>query len=211
MIEIDDDQFFTIQSHSHYEIKIKGSRFLAESHPVLSPPEALSMLAQIRKREYTATHHCYAYRTGLSDKATFKYSDDGEPSGTAGKPIYDIISGRNLTNLLVVVTRYFGGTKLGTGGLVRAYSHAAKNVIMNSKIITGYITESLKIRIEFSFYDQLVKLLNQHSALITGSDYSDLVDLEVNIRLSKTEKLMADIEKLSGGRARIEKISQEDG
>ena len=115
-----DDQYFIIARDSTVEIKIKNSRFIGESRHANSVAEALTRLEGIRKREYSATHHCFAYRVGLGHDPVFKYSDDGEPSGTAGKPIYDYIQGSEVTNLLLVVTRYFGGTKLGTGGLTHA-------------------------------------------------------------------------------------------
>ena len=116
---IEDDVYYQILKTARHETKVKGSRFIAECATVATADEALSFLGAIRKREHAATHHCYAYTVGLFDDMQFKYSDDGEPSGTAGRPIYDMIGGQELSNCIVVVTRYFGGTKLGTGGLVR--------------------------------------------------------------------------------------------
>ncbi|MCK4606997.1 MAG: YigZ family protein, partial [candidate division Zixibacteria bacterium] len=116
-----DDQYYEIAGPARIEIKRKGSRFIAETGAVSSVEEAHEQLETVRSREHAATHHCYAYRVGIADEARFKYSDDGEPGGTAGRPIYDVICGCEVTNALLVVTRYFGGTKLGTGGLARAY------------------------------------------------------------------------------------------
>src|SRR5512140_3280741 len=120
-----DDAYFTIEHEASIELKIKNSRFIGETYLVTSPEQALERLSSVRKREFSATHHCYAYRVGLSRNVLFKYSDAGEPSGTAGKPIYDQMMGADITQILLVVTRYFGGTKLGTGGLTHAYSEAA--------------------------------------------------------------------------------------
>jgi len=200
-----DDLFYTIKTPSQHEIKVKGSRFLAESELVRSVEEVQATLERIRKREYAATHHCYAYRVGLFDGMTFKYSDDGEPSGTAGRPIYDVISGHDLNNILVVVTRYYGGTKLGTGGLVRAYSEAAKLVIKKSGLKENFITEALRLKIGFSLYDQLVRILHRYSATQTRADYSDVVTLVLEIRKSKVDELITEIVGLTGGKVKIER------
>jgi uncharacterized YigZ family protein len=200
-----DDRYYTIRAPSQAETRVKGSRFLAESKPVISVKDVQVALERIRKREYAATHHCYAYRVGLFDRMTFKYSDDGEPSGTAGCPIYDVICGCNLTNVLIVVTRYFGGTKLGTGGLARAYSEAAKLVVKKSGTKENFITESIKVEVEFPFYNQLVKILPEYSAKQTKADYSDRVALELEVRQSRADALIAEITQLSGGKARIER------
>ncbi len=198
-----EDLYYTINTPSRYETKVKGSRFLAESDLVTTVEVAQETLEKIRKREYSATHHCYAYRVGFFDRMTFKYSDNGEPSGTAGRPIYDVICGHNLTNVLVVVTRYFGGTKLGTGGLARAYSEAAKFVIKKSGIKENFSMESIRLEIGFAYYDQLVKTLHRYSAMQIGVDYSDRVTLELEVRKSRADKLIAEIVQLSGGKAKI--------
>jgi uncharacterized YigZ family protein len=200
-----DDRYYTIRALSQAETRVKGSRFLAESNPVVSVEEVQTALERIRKREYAATHHCYAYRVGLFDRMAFKYSDNGEPSGTAGRPIYDVICGHNLTNVLVVVTRYFGGIKLGTGGLVRAYTEAAKLVIEKSGIKENFITVPIKVEIEFPFYDQLVRILPKYSAKQAKADYSDRVVLELEVRQSRVDALIVEISQLSGGKARIER------
>ncbi|MCP4685670.1 MAG: YigZ family protein, partial [bacterium] len=128
-----DDSYLTIKRESKIDTKVKGSRFIGETFKVANVAEALEKLDEVRKREYNATHHCYAYITGLGREQVFKYSDDGEPSGTAGRPIYDIIAGADVTSILCVVTRYFGGTKLGTGGLVRAYGETAREALKASE------------------------------------------------------------------------------
>lgn len=200
-----DDLYFTIRVPSRHEIKIKGSRFISESEVVASVEEAQKALERIRKREFAATHHCYAHRVGLFDQMRFKYSDDGEPSGTAGRPIYDVICGHKLTDTLVVITRYFGGTKLGTGGLVKAYCAAAKQVIEKSGIRECYLTERYKVEIEFSIFDQVTKALHLYAAKQINADFSDRVSLELEVRESRAEELLAEITRLSAGNAKIEK------
>ena len=130
------DTYLVLDGPSTASIKIKGSRFIAEALPVSDVSEAEHALASIRKRDYDATHHCSAWRIGKKGE-TFRYSDDGEPNSSAGLPIFRQIEGKALTNTMVVVVRYYGGTKLGTGGLVRAYGDAAKEAL-NAGFVWGY-------------------------------------------------------------------------
>lgn len=201
-----DDLYFTIERPARAEIKRKGSRFIAEA--VLSPgvDEAVAQLAAIRKREHAASHHCYAYRIGLGDDLLFKYSDDGEPTGTAGRPIFDLISGRDLTNLLLVVTRYFGGTKLGTGGLARAYSDAAAEALEQAGRRENYITRRFRITIPFPLYDALMKLIGRFQAKQRDGEFSDHVVVELEVRVASAASFVDEVVQLSSGKAVIEAL-----
>jgi len=201
-----DDVYYTIAKAASIEIKRKGSRFIAETNLAAGTGSALEQLERIRKREHSATHHCYAYRVGLLDEIEYKYSDDGEPNGTAGRPIYDVVCGRGITNILLVVTRYFGGTKLGTGGLVRAYSDAARNVMETSGRQEHYLTERIAVTIDFSLYDSLAKIVRRLQATQNRADFSDHVSLELEVRKTKADHLITEIVQLSAGKAKIEKI-----
>ncbi|MEA2030078.1 MAG: YigZ family protein [candidate division Zixibacteria bacterium] len=201
-----EDAYYIIAHETSYELKVKGSRFIGECFIVTSTEEAMASLETVRKREHAATHHCFAYRVGLFDDMKFKYSDDGEPSGTAGRPIYDSICGRNLENVLVVVTRYFGGTKLGTGGLARAYSDAAVGVLDKVGRKKNYLTKRYHVEIDFALFDQLTRLLHRYKAHQVKADYSDHVTLEIDIRLTMSEALVKEIVQLSGGKAKIEPL-----
>ncbi|NOY88363.1 MAG: YigZ family protein [FCB group bacterium] len=202
-----DDYYLTINKPSLAEIKIKGSRFIGRTVLVNSVDEALEELNLIRKKEFAATHNCYAYLVGINDKNTaYKYSDDGEPGGTAGRPIYDVIAGSKLTNILLVVTRYFGGTKLGTGGLVHAYSETAKLVLGKSGIKENFITDRFKIEIAFPQYDKLIQTIHKHNATVITSDFSDHVSVVLEIRRSMSDFLTKEITELSKGKAKIEKL-----
>jgi uncharacterized YigZ family protein len=203
-----DDVYFTIGNPAQHEIKVKGSRFISECVPVESAEEVKAALELIRKREHAATHHCYAYRIGLPDNRQFKYSDDGEPSGTAGAPIYNVICGHNLTNTLVVVTRYFGGTKLGTGGLARAYGDAARQVIEKAGIKKCFVTKCYKVEIDFSLFDQLTKLIHRFAARQLEADFSDRVSLKLEVRKSRAANFVAELTSLSAGHASIEEIKE---
>ncbi len=198
-----DDFYFTFANQVTEEIKIKGSRFIGRTFCVQSMDEINKILTEIRKKEYTASHNCYVWITGQSER-TFKYSDDGEPSGTAGKPIYDVINGADLTNVLVIVTRYFGGTKLGTGGLVKAYGGSAKSALEKAGIEKIYLKDRFKIEIEFSLYNQVLKLIEKFKVTVIESDFSDRVKLILEVRKSKTDLLKDALIDLSGGKVKIE-------
>ncbi len=199
-----EDSYYTIAEPAQAEIKRKGSRFIGEATLVSDPDEARTALEMIRKREHAATHHCYAWQVGLDQETRFKYSDDGEPNGSAGRPIYEAIGGHDLTNLLLVVTRYYGGTKLGTGGLARAYRDAAREVLERCGRQQHFITTTLLVEIEFAQYDKLLKLLHSSGARPDASEFSDRVKLKLIVNRSKAAKLKADIVQLSSGRATID-------
>ncbi len=202
-----DDVYYTIERVAQAEIKRKGSRFIAEALLTSAVDEAMTQLEAIRKREHAASHHCYAYRVGTGQEVTFKYSDDGEPNGSAGRPIFDILSGRELTNVLVVVTRYFGGTKLGTGGLVRAYGDAATAALERAGRRQNFITVRFRIVIPFAMYDPLMKVVTRHQAHQRQADFADRVTLELEVRRSSAEALTNDIVQLSSGKAKVETLT----
>lgn len=201
-----DDSYLTIERSSEIEIKVKGSRFIARTFLIDSSENAADSLESIRRKEYSATHNCYAYIVGHVKPGSFKYSDDGEPSGTAGKPIYDTIAGRELTDILLVVTRYFGGTKLGTGGLVRAYSRAAVAALDQSGVRTNFLTDTLSIELEISKYDQLQRLFQRFEAISREAIFSDKVKLVCDVRKSRRAELEKGIVELSSGNAKIKEV-----
>ncbi|MDD3731356.1 MAG: YigZ family protein [candidate division Zixibacteria bacterium] len=200
------DCYLTIANEAHAEIKIKGSRFIGETFHVRTAEEALQKLNIVRQREYAATHHCYAWQVGVNEEKSFKYSDAGEPSGTAGKPIYDVIAGHDITMILLVVTRYFGGTKLGTGGLVRAYSDTAVAVMDKSGIKENYLTADYKIILEFPHYDRWLKIINNLGARVVDAAFAEKVTMQVEIRLSRVERLKQAFMELTGGKGVFESL-----
>jgi uncharacterized YigZ family protein len=199
-----EDRYLTIARESSAEIKIKASRFIGETCIVPSVDEALARLTAIRKREHAATHHCFAYRVGLGNQIVFKYSDDGEPSGTAGKPIYDLILGSELTNVLLVVTRYFGGTKLGTGGLAHAYSDSARGVLEKSGIKENFIMSGFRFELEFSCYDRWRTILNRLKASEIEANFAEMVTSRVEIRRSRAEELKHAFVELTAGKGKCD-------
>ena len=198
------DSYRTLASPAEHEIKIKGSRFIALGFPATDESEALSHLEQIRKKEFSATHHCFAYTVGI-DKEVFKYSDDGEPTGTAGKPIYLALTGRELKNVIAIVVRYFGGTKLGTGGLTRAYAQATIEMLDKAEIVERFICDTLSFTIPFQLYDRLLRIIHTGQYTIANQEFAEDVSMVIEIRKSKTDLFRNQLIELSGGKIVIEK------
>ena len=204
-----EDSYLTISSESRTEIKVKGSRFIGRTFLVGSVEAAHDRLATVRKKEHQASHHCYAHIIGLRKAQEFKYSDDGEPSGTAGRPIYDLLAGRKITNVLLVVTRYFGGTKLGTGGLARAYTDAARAVMNRSGSRENFITRQFRFDFDFSLYDRWQREIHRLGAVVTDSRFSDRVMLQVEIRESLAEQLVSAFTELTSGKGEVEETGSQ--
>lgn len=183
------DTYRTVETEASATIKRKGSRFLAEAVPTSSRPETEQRIATIRKREHKASHHCSAYRLGVS-RDSFHYDDDGEPSGTAGPPILREIDARDLTNVLVVVTRYFGGTKLGTGGLSRAYGDAASIALDHAEIVEEVVR--IPIRIEFAYDDTspVQAVLRRFDTTVQARDFTAVTKLTVGVRSSEVDAFL---------------------
>lgn len=174
--DIGTSSYKTVYTGGSGEITEKKSRFLAEIIPVSSEEEAMEFLEKIKKIYWDARHHCWAYVIGRNP-ATERMSDDGEPAGTAGKPILEVIRGAGLTDVFVVVTRYFGGTLLGTGGLVRAYTAAARTALENADIITRRYGFCLKITTDYTKLGKIQYLLACRNISIIDTQYTDHVDI----------------------------------
>ena len=155
---MNDDTYKIISTCGEGLYKEKGSKFIAETFVVTSEDEAKAAVASVKKKYFDARHHCYAYMIG-PDKKTFRFSDDGEPSGTAGKPILNQILSKDVTNLCIVVTRYFGGIKLGTSGLINAYKTAAREALDNSTIVEKTINEIYSLEFEYPLMNEVMRIL----------------------------------------------------
>jgi len=198
------DSYLTIKEEADFELKVKGSKFIGQARICPDKDTAETILESIRKKYYDATHNCFAYRTGFGNDAVFRYSDDGEPSGTAGRPIYDTIEGSDLTNLLLVVTRYFGGTKLGTGGLTHAYSQTARETLAKAGTAEKLITGRLPMVVPFSDYNNVERTIYQMKASIISSDFAEVVRLTAEIRLTQMQSLREKLTDITSGRIRFE-------
>lgn len=186
------------------EITEKKSRFIATVRPVKSEEEALAFLEETKKKYWDARHNCFVYSVGLNREYT-RCSDDGEPSGTAGRPMLDVILGEDIYNVAVVVTRYFGGVLLGTGGLVRAYSKAVQEGLEASRIIKKRHGIALKVTTDYTGIGKIQYIAGERNIPILNSEYTDKVVLELLIPSEDVEGVQKAITESTNGRARMEK------
>ena len=193
------DTFLTIKGDATSLLKEKGSKFIGYAFPVQDESEAKKTLERIRKKQHDATHNCWAYRIGFSDSVKGISSDDGEPSGSAGAPMLALIAGAELTNLIVIVSRYFGGTKLGVGGLIRAYGGCVKLLIENATIIEQTIRKDITLLIDYPLLSAALRVASRFRAEVRQDHEDDQALLTVSVRLSETEKFRAELLDATGG------------
>lgn len=205
------DRYLTAAKLGRSEIKVKASRFLGEALRVADEAEAEAKIAEIRKREHDARHHCYAWRFGLPGPVPYRTrsSDDGEPSGTAGKPMLQLVEGRQLTQTLVVVTRYFGGTLLGTGGLLHAYSDAAREALDAAGVQEHFLERSFRLTLGFAHYNAWMMEMARLGARVESSDFAESVTLVVAIRRTKADLVIPAFRQCTQGRGQAEMLSPE--
>ena len=185
------------------EIIEKKSRFIASIAPAESEEEATAFIEAVKKKHYDARHNCPAFIVGRNRELT-RCSDDGEPSGTAGKPILEVLLGAELTNVVVVVTRYFGGTLLGTGGLVRAYTQAVQEALKNTGIATMCYGAVISIQTDYTDLGKIQYLLGNKGIAVSESEYTDKVTLKIQIPEENADALMKELTENTAGRAVME-------
>lgn len=201
------EAYTTVCGYGTGEIVEKKSRFIAEVFPVVSEDEISAHIEKIKKEYWDARHHCWAYVIG-QNPGTERMSDDGEPAGTAGKPILEVIRGRGLIDVLVVVTRYFGGTLLGTGGLVRAYTQAALEGLSHAGILRKVPGVRLKIGTDYTGLGKIQYLLAQREISILDTVYTDRVEILTAAAADMAESLKKEITEGTSGQAVIEEDGQ---
>lgn len=196
-------QYKTVYRGGEAEIIEKKSRFIATVRPVKTEEEAIAFIESMKKKYWNATHNCSAYVIGEHFQIQ-RCSDDGEPSGTAGKPMLDVLLGEEIHDVVVVVTRYFGGTLLGTGGLVRAYSSSTKEGLLASKVITKMHGQKISIQTDYTGLGKIQYILGQRGLTILNSVYTDKVELEVLLPEDVIAEVMAEIREGTNGQAKME-------
>ncbi len=197
------DFYLTVESALRApEFKVKGSGFIADIIPVSDKEAVDHALSAIRKEFYDATHHCFAYRLGPTG-SVLRAADDGEPSGTAGKPILLILTSAKLTDVLLVVTRYYGGTKLGTGGLARAYAESAQQAVSMAKIKQILLMQEISLTYSYDDSSHVERMLSQYEAIKGESIYLDSVQMKVQLRKSKVGPFIAQITESLHGRVGV--------
>lgn len=191
------DSYLTIAEPAEAIYKERSSKFLTYAYPVESESEIKELLDALRKQYYDATHHCYAYRLGAHGEM-FRANDDGEPSGTAGKPILGQLLSANITNCLVVVVRYFGGTKLGVSGLIQAYKESTADVIAVSKIIEKTVDIVVKIDFDYTSMNGVMRIVKEMNPRIDEQVFDNICKMSLRIRESEAEILTAKLSKVEG-------------
>lgn len=194
------NEYKTVYEGGVAEIVEKKSRFIATVLPVKTEEEAIAFIDAMKKKYWNATHNCFAYVIGKNLHMQ-RCSDDGEPSGTAGKPMLDVLLGEAICNVAVVVTRYFGGTLLGTGGLVRAYSSATKAGLMASTVITKQYGQKMIVRTDYTGLGKIQYILAQRGLTILDTVYTENVQLEVLLPEDEIKTVMAEITEGTNGQA----------
>ena len=181
------DTYRSIAAPAQGVYKELGSKFLAFAYPVETEDEVKKILAEVRKEYFDARHHCYAWRLGLSGEP-YRMNDDGEPSSTAGRPIHGQLLSHELSDILVVVVRYFGGTKLGVPGLIRAYKTATQDAIANAQIIEKVAGEHFTVSFDYLQMNDAMKVLKDMGITPLRQDFDLRCTLEVRVRLSQVEE-----------------------
>lgn len=200
------ESYKTIANRERTEIKVRGSRFIGTAMPIASRDDAAAALDTLRKEFWDATHNCYAWRLAPNG-LQYRFADDGEPSGSAGKPILFVLQQRDLLNTLVVVTRYFGGTRLGVAGLARAYGEAAAAVLDLVTVTTQFERDTLQV---FTTYDDMraVRQLVERYALSFDEEFRDVITYRMQIRSELVEEFAAQLTETSQGRAGMINLQQ---
>lgn len=195
--------YLTVLNRQTGEYEEKRSRFIATIQPVESEEEAILFIKEMKSKYYDARHNVFAYRIKGGES---RFSDDGEPHGTAGKPMLDILCGRDLYNVCVVVTRYFGGILLGTGGLVKAYSESTKSAINNSTIVEMGLLGLYNVSCDYSEYDRLLDYLKRNDATVNDSVFTDRVLVSFSLDSEKEKELSDNITEAFNAKFALEKV-----
>ena len=198
------ERYKTVRQYGSKEIVIKKSRFIGYAKPVESEEEAVAFIEEIKKKHWNATHNCSAYCIGERDEIQ-KASDDGEPSGTAGKPILEVIKHQGLKNVVIVVTRYFGGIMLGAGGLIRAYTDGAVAAIEGAEAIEKVLHQQVMIEIDYTWLGKLENELRNRETRMGETQFTDKVTLTCLPVVSESDRFIAWITDLTQGQAEIRK------
>ncbi len=198
------DEYPTVDGQQRFELEIKRSRFVTSIASVEGRPQALAFIQQIRNEMSTASHHCWAFIAGVPDDVTeMDQSDDGEPRGSAGKPMLNVLQHSGFGNIAVVVTRYFGGIKLGVGGLVRAYSAAVNEALSQAKVKQKTITLPLEVDFPYDMQGKLDFYLGERQIAVVDKVFTDRVVYRLQVPRSRFDVIGEQLQQLAQGRLRI--------
>ena len=196
-MERPDDSFLTVAAAAETASRERSSKFLAYAYPVRDEERIRELLDALRKRYFDATHHCYAGRLGPTGEP-FRSNDDGEPSGTAGRPILGQLLSNNLTDCLIVVVRYFGGTKLGVPGLIAAYREAAAEVLDAAGVEERTVDRTATVRFPYESMNDIMKIIKEEQPAVRAQEFDCLCSVTLSIRASRAEALFGRLAKVGG-------------
>ena len=199
---MENDVYRTIEADAEALFKEKSSKFLCFAYPVTTEEQIRERLEVLYKKYYDATHHCYAWRLGPRGES-FRANDDGEPSSTAGKPILGQLLSHEITDCLIVVVRYFGGTKLGVSGLIEAYKTSAAEVIAAAKVVERTVDERIEVRFSYMAMNEVMKVVKDLQPKIVEQCFDNLCTMTLTIRQSISEQLLTRLSKVEGAQAEI--------
>ncbi len=196
------DSYLTIAAPAEAVYKERSSKFLAYAYPVTGEGQIKEILDALHKQYYDATHHCYAWRLGAHAEQ-FRANDDGEPSGTAGKPILGQLLSNNLTDCLIVVVRYFGGTKLGVSGLIQAYRESAQEVIAASEIVEKTVDTHLRVDFSYVIMNDIMRIVKEEMPRVEEQVFDNLCSMRLSIRRSRAQRLIDKLNKIEGATTEV--------
>lgn len=196
-METPEDSYLTLAAPAEASLRERSSRFLAYAYPVCSEEEIRERLDALRKRYYDATHHCYAWRLGPRGER-FRANDDGEPSGTAGRPILGQMLSHGITECLIVVVRYFGGTKLGVPGLIAAYKEAAAAVIAAAGITERTVDRTFRVQFPYEAMNDIMRIVKDEQPAVRSQEFGNLCTVTLAIRAGRAEALLDKLHKVGG-------------
>ena len=191
--------YLTLEKQAETEYIVQKSRFIGFAAPVTSAEDALNVLDKIKKNSRDASHHCFAYIIG-QNKSVQRYSDDGEPSGTAGKPIIEVMTAKDVVDCIVIITRYFGGVLLGAGGLTRAYAHSTSLALSAAGICTMHETLRLNLQIAYPYWDKVEHALKSLPVIIEKTEYLENVKLSILCRFVDEANIIEELQKVTDGK-----------
>ena len=192
-----DDTYLTIEKPAEGLCRDRGSKFIAFAYPITSNSDIKPLLATLRIVHPKANHHCWAMRLG-TDRSVFRINDDGEPSGTAGRPILNTLLSRNLTNVLVIVVRYFGGTLLGVPGLINAYRTATEEALNTAIVIEKTVNDVYDISFDYQYMNEVMKIIKDDNLSVLSQRLDNLCTMKISIRKMQVNRSIGKLEKIAG-------------
>lgn len=192
-----EDTYKTISKPSEGIFRDKGSKFIAYAYPFRKEEDLKELLLTLKKEHPKARHHCYAWRIS-TDRSVFRINDDGEPSGTAGRPILNTLLSKDITNILVIVVRYFGGTLLGVPGLINAYKQATEEAIINSNVITETVQDIYTLSFDYLQMNEVMKVIKEENLSPENQLFDLKCELEIAVRKSELNKVLGKLENIEG-------------